>query len=174
MRGSRFALLLAGLVLLAPAATAGTLAPALAGIGFLIGSWTGGDGKVVDAGETSTGSSHITAQAGGAVLLRQDHTELFDKSGHPIGGFDILMTIYAEAGALHADYFDGTHIIHYTAAQVVPGKSVTFLTAIAPDRPAFRLSYTREGSILTVAFAIEPPGQTRFSMIATGTLHRQG
>ena len=71
---------------------------ALGGLSFLLGEWSAGRGHVTDTGGTSTGTSSITTAAGGAVLLRRDRTNLFDAAGHPTGGFDQLMTIYAEGG----------------------------------------------------------------------------
>jgi len=167
-------IILAGCLLLAftRAAHAATLQPGLAGLAFLLGHWTCGNGQVAETGFTSRGTSLITAQAGGAVLLRQDHTQLFDKSGKPAGGFDQFMDIYAEAATIHADYFDGTHIIHYKTAAIVPGKSVTFSTGLSAGQPAFQLSYTRNGITLAIAFSIAPPGQTTFQSIATGTLNK--
>lgn len=165
----------AAALLLFPAlsARAAALKPELSGLGFLLGSWSSGTGKVAETGGTSTGSSVITAEAGGAVLLRRDHTNLFDRSGKPAGGFDQIMTIYAEGGAVHADYFDGDHIIHYTSAVVVPAKSVTFMTASLPGAPAFRLAYRLQGKSLAITFGMTPPGQTVFHPIATGTLRKQ-
>jgi hypothetical protein len=160
------------LSLLAPLARAAPLQPALAGLDFLVGSWNGGVGKVAETGGTSKGTSLFNAQANGAVLLRQDHVALFDKAGKPAGGFDILMTIYSEQGAIHADYFDGAHIIHYTTAAIVPGKSVLFTTNAGSAAPAFRLIYRMAGNILTISFAMAPPGQSTFHPIADGTLLR--
>jgi len=167
------ALILAVLIWAPPrAASATQLQPDLAGLGFLLGSWSSGQGKVAETGGTSEGTSRFTAEAGGAVLLRQDHVELFGKTGKPTGAFDILMTIYAEQGAIHADYFDGTHIIHYDSASLVPGKSVMFTTGTNPQAPAFHLSYKLAGNTLAVSFAMSVPGQTSFVPIATGTLRR--
>jgi len=166
------ALILAVLIWAPPhAASATQLQPDLAGLSFLIGSWNSGQGKVAETGGTSQGTSLFTAEAGGAVLLRKDHVELFDKTGKPAGTFDILMTIYAEQGAIHADYFDGTHIIHYTSASIAPGKSVTFRTSPTIQAPAFHLSYELANNTLTISFAMAPPGQNSFHPIATGTLH---
>jgi hypothetical protein len=171
-----FVVAVAALVL-APAAWAEppvALKPALVPIGFLVGRWTSGDGKVEETGGAARGASLITAEAGGAVLLRHDHTDLFDAAGKPAGGFDQIMMIYGEGGALRGEYSDGDHLIHYVSAEVVPGRSVAFTSAAQPGAPVFRLSYEVAGpDTLAVAFAIAPPGQTAFRPIATGELHRE-
>lgn len=152
-------------------AQTGPLKPELAGVDFLVGSWFSGKGQVAETGGTSNGSSQITAAANGAVLLRRDQTSLFDKTGKPMGGFDQIMMIYPEAGTLRADYSDGLHVIHYTSAVVVSGKSVTFYSANQAGAPTFRLSYAlTKLDTLSVAFAMAPPGSNSFHPIATGTL----
>ncbi len=149
------------------------LAPALAPIGFLVGHWVGDDGKVAETGGTSRGTSVITAEVGGAVLLRRDHTELRDAAGKPSGGFDLITMIYPDGGTLHADYSDGQHIIHYTSAEIAPGRSVIFTSSAATGAPRFRLSYTVEGpKTLALDFAMSPPGQSEYQPIAQGHLHR--
>jgi hypothetical protein len=169
---------LATVVLAVVAATAARaqppiLKPGLAPIGFLVGRWTSGEGKVADTDGASRGASMITVEAGGAVLLRRDHTDLFDKAGKPSGGFDQIMMIYAEGGGLHADYSDGEHLIHYVSAEVVPGRSVAFTSAAQPGAPVFRLRYEVTGpDTLAGAFAMSPPGQSDFRPIAAGELHR--
>jgi hypothetical protein len=164
-----------GLLLqMAAGARAAPLAQALSGLDFLLGAWTCGDGKVAETGGSSKGASVMTGEAGGAVLLRRDHTELFDKSGKPAGNFEQIMTIYNEHGSIHADYFDGSHIIHYVSASIIPGRSVIFTTAFVPGAPAFRLIYEVSGRSLSVDFAMAPPGQTNFRPIAAGTLQRSG
>ena len=81
------------------------------------------------------------------------------------------MMIYAEDGTLHADYIDGSHVIHYTSAVIVPGRSVTFASAVQPGVPVFKLGYTLSTpATLSVSFAMAPPGSTDFHPIATGTL----
>jgi hypothetical protein len=148
-------------------------APALAGAGFLVGDWTAGGGAVAETGGRATGRSRVTLEAGGAVLLRRDHTDLFDAAGKPAGGFDQIMMIYPEAGTLHADYSDGTHLIHYVSAQVEPGRAVTFTSAAAPGAPAFRLAYRLEAADeLSVWFGMAPPGSADFKVIAQGELRR--
>jgi len=168
-------LLAAALTLLAATASAQSapLKPQMAGIAFLIGHWSSGQGQVADTGGTATGSSTIEAAANGGALPRRDHTNLFDASGKPAGGFDQIMLIYPEGGTLRADYCDGDHAIHYTSAVVVPGQSVTFTSAAQPGAPVFKLGYRLEApATLTVSFSMEPPGSAAFRPIATGTMTR--
>jgi len=148
-----------------------TLKPDLAGLGFLVGQWKSDDGKVADTGGTSSGTSTISIEADGAALLRRDRTDTFDAKGKSTGGFGQIMTIYSENGAIRADYIDGGgQVIHYTLANVVAGKSVTFDTAPG-GRRAFRLVYElRAPTTLAVSFGMVRAGQ--FHAIAIGTLTR--
>ena len=147
--------------------------PDLAGVSFLVGDWSSGKGVVADTGGRSTGSSRFTVAANGAVLLRQDRTNLFDKAGKPTGSFDQIMMIYSESGMLHGDYSDGTHIIHYDRADVESGKSVAFSSVKQPGAPVFKLTYTlTTPDTLSVSFGMTSPGATTLSPIATGTLHK--
>jgi hypothetical protein len=174
---SKSVVLTVAMALLAGAAGAqpAPLKPGLAGVAFLIGDWSSGRGKVAETGQTSTGSSTIEPVAGGAALLRRDHTNLFDASGKPAGGFDQVMMIYPQGETLRADYIDGGHVIHYTSAVIVAGRSVTFASETQAGAPAFRLSYTLAGpATLAVSFSMAPPGTTEFHPIATGTLTKGG
>jgi hypothetical protein len=160
-------------VLFPSATVAQSISPQLAGLSFLIGNWQAGRGAVADTGNTSKGRSTFTLEAGGNVLLRKDTTELFSASGTPAGSFDQIMMIYPEAGTIHADYSDGTHVIHYVGADVAPGHSVTFVSAIRTGAPTFRLRYELTNpTTLAVMFEMAPPGSTTFRPIATGTLTR--
>ena len=148
------------------------LRPELAGLEFLLGTWTNGQGRVADTHGTATGTSKFTSEAGGTLILRRDHTDLQDGSGHPIGGFDQIMTIYAAGNGLHAEYFDPNHRIVYDTITIDPEKSVTFLTAPASG-PSFRLIYALQpGNTLSVDFAMAPPGSTSYRDIAAGTLQK--
>lgn len=170
MKTIAIALALAGV---AASVEAQTLKPELAGLSFLVGKWSSGKGVVAETGGSSAGSSNFKVEANGAVLLRQDRTELFDKAGKPTGAFDQVMMIYSENGALHGDYSDGTHIIHYVDADVSQGKSVAFSSTKNAGAPVFRLTYTLTApDTLSVSFGIIPPGGTAFAPIATGTLRR--
>ncbi len=154
------------------AQTTPTLQPALAPIAFLVGSWTSANGTVADTGENAAGRSTISVEIGGAALLRRDHTDL-SRAGKATESFDQIMLIYPENATLHADYSDGTHVIHYASATIVPDRSIAFTSAPAAGAPTYRLTYeVVDLDTLTVHFAIEPPGKSAFLPIATGTLHR--
>jgi hypothetical protein len=153
------------------AAQSPLLKPELKGIDFLRGHWsTPSHGKVQDTGGSSAGDVDFTVEAGGSVLLRKDHVRLYNAAGDHTGDFDILMTIYAERGAVRADYADGDHIIHYTTAKIDPGRSVSFETAVSNGEPTFKLTYTlTRPSTLDIAFKAAPPGTTNFQPVATGS-----
>lgn len=157
----------------APACAQSGLKPPLAGLGFLLGNWKSDDGKVADTGGTSRGGSRISVQSDGWALLRQDHTELFDKSGKAAGGFHQTMVIYSDGGQVRADYVDGEgHAIHYVLADIAPGKSATFSSAPGQG-PQFRLRYDLQApQVLAVSFGMIAPGQSQFRPIATGAMRK--
>jgi hypothetical protein len=161
------------LLLATPVMAQTPLNPALAPLGFLVGNWKGDDGKVADTGGTSKGGSLMSVQSDGWALLRQDHTELFDRDGKSAGGFHQTMVIYPDNGAIHADYVDGEgHAIHYVSAEIAPGKSVAFSSAPGQG-PLFRLRYELQApGVMAVSFGMIPPGQKDFRLIASGTLRK--
>ena len=172
----RMSLFTVALALLASTALAqpARLKPQLAGIGFLVGDWSSGRGKVADTGDTDRGGSRITIEADGGALLRQDHTETFDAHGKRAGGFHQIMLIYPEGGTLHADYSDGEgHVIHYVSAAVTAGRSVVFTGATQPGQPSFRLAYELKApGDLAVDFSMVPPGGGPARPIASGVLRK--
>lgn len=153
-------------------ASAAELAGPLKPLAFLVGRWEGG-GAVADTGAAAKGVSVISVEANGGVILRKDHTDLFDKAGKPSGGFDQIMMVYPDAQGVRGEYSDGQHLIHYGSAKVEAGKSVEFTSVAQPGAPTFRLRYDVEGpDALKVTFGMIPPGQTAFQPIAVGELHR--
>lgn len=169
----KWLLVVASLCIASPAFAQSALKLPLAPLGFLLGNWKSDDGKVADTGGTAKGGSLISAQSDGWALLRQDHTELFDKDGKPAGGFHQTMVIYSDNGAVRADYVDGEgHAIHYVSAEITPEKSVIFSSAPGQG-PVFRLRYDLQGpGVMMVSFGMVPPGQSEFHPIATGTLRK--
>ena len=127
--------------------------PQLAGLAFLVGDWQVGQGLIANTGGKATGRSSITLEAGGNVILRRDHTDLFSAAGQPTGSFEQIMMIYPEGGMIHADYSDGKHVVHYVGTDIVAGHAVTFTTMARPDAATFRLRYELAGpKSLMVAF----------------------
>jgi hypothetical protein len=156
------------------AASAKKLGPELEPLSFLVGNWTAGQGKVTETGGSATGRSAFSIEAGGGALLRRDHTSLKGADGKRAGGMDQVMLIYPEAGALKADYSDGSHVIHYTSAQVTPGRSVVFRSAPQPGAPSFRLTYsTTPDDRLDVKFEMAAPGGAEFKPVAEGQMVRR-
>jgi len=141
-------------------------------LSFLLGQWRGG-GDVADAGGTASGVSVMTNEANGGVILRKDHTQLFDKAGKPIGAFDQIMIIYEDVGGVRAEYSDGQHLIHYDRAKIKDGRSVTFQSAASPGAPMFTLRYeTLSSDRLKITFGMIAPGGDRFQPIAVGELFK--
>jgi hypothetical protein len=166
-------ILIALSAMLSGGALAQSVSSQLAGLSFLLGDWRSGSGNVAETGGTSKGRSTFTLEAGGNVILRKDHTDLFTASGKPTGSFDQIMMIYPEGDTIRADYSDGTHVIHYIKADVVAGHSVTLVSDARPNAPTFRLSYELSNpTTLAVKFEMAPPGSATFHPIATGSLTR--
>jgi hypothetical protein len=170
----RLTAILCLLLVASPVSAQAVLKPPLQPLAFLLGDWRSDDGKVAETGGTSKGGSQFTAASDGWAILRQDHTELFDKRGKPAGGFHQTMIVYPEANAIHADYVDGEgHAIHYLSTAMVPGKSVVFSSGTGAG-PAFQLRYELQApGVLAVRFGMTPPGEGAFRPIATGTLRKQ-
>jgi hypothetical protein len=156
-------------------AEAPKLQPPLAGLTFLLGSWSSPKpGDLPETGGSSSGTTSFTPEAGGAVLWRKDHVALQDAHGQSAGGFDIVMMIYAEDGRVRGEYADGTHVIHYTQAKIDAGREVEFTTPSEPGRPAFRLAYALvQPGRIAIRFSVAPPGETVFQPIAVGVADKQ-
>jgi len=95
----------------------------------------------------------------GRVLVRTNYAEYAASDRGPASRHDDLMVIYAENGAIHADYFDNEdHIIRYTA-QVRGATDVVFVSEARASEPRYRLSYSMGADgTLKGQFEIAPPG----------------
>ena len=93
------------------------------------------------------------------------------RAGHD-PAYDQIMLIYPEAGKLRGDWFDGQHVIHYTAVAIEPGRSVTFEGSPRGGSPLYRLSYRLGPSGVEVTFGKRLRGTRSFQAIASGVAAR--
>jgi hypothetical protein len=154
-------------------AHAQTLTPAMAPLEFLVGAWSGGEAHTAD-GSKLLGGFQFEAAAGGAALLRRDHSQTLDRGGRVVLTEDRVMLIYPEGDRLHADYVDGGHVIHYASATIEPGRSVRFVSTPGNGGPTFGLTYRKSGAdSVSIRFEMAPPGQSAFQLIAEGVAERR-
>ena len=126
---------------------------------FLVGTWEA-------AGQGSPGQGagtfSFTFDLQNKVLVRKSHTEYPGAAGRPAFSHDDLMVIYPdEAGkGYRATYFDSEgHVINYAAELSASGQTITFVSAVLPSQPRFRLTYVKKKEdILEIKFEIAPPG----------------
>jgi hypothetical protein len=122
---------------------------------FLVGTW---DAKGTNQLGLAEGSTSFAQELNGRVIVRRNFAEY---ASGPSGGtrHDDLLVIYQETvnEGPHAIYFDSEgHVIRYSIA--VSENAATFLSEAAPG-PKFRLTYTREASVLIGKFETAMPGE---------------
>jgi len=132
--------------------------PELEPYAFLVGEWTAtGSGQP----GVGTGTATFTRTLQDHALVRTSFAEYPAASGRPATRHDDLMVLYAQSGAVHADYYDSEgHVIRYAVSSDAPGHAV-FVSEAAPGQPVFRLTYQRAGDVLRGEFAIAPPAPRR-------------
>jgi hypothetical protein len=138
-----------------------------AGLAFLEGRWAGEGAQAGSVGEFS-----LAKALDGKVLLRKNLFCMPGADGKAVTHED-LMVIFAEVGALRADYFDNEgHVIHYSV-ESGPDRA-TFLSA-GPG-PRFRLTYLRTGAdTLEVRFEMAMPDKPeQFKVYQSGKVKRIG
>jgi hypothetical protein len=146
-------LTLALIIAFAGAASAQTKAP-LSALEFLVGEW-----EAIGTAPGESGAFGFAFAVQGRVLVRTNHADYAASARGPASRHDDLMVIYAENGAIKADYFDNEdHVIRYIA-QVRGVKDVVFVSEAGPSEPRYRLSYsTGADGLLKGQFEIAPPG----------------
>lgn len=140
---------------------------------FVLGDWVG-EGSGQPGTATSAFSFHPAL--GGKVLVRKTHNDILATKDHPASTHEDLLVVYPEGSAKRAIYFDNEgHVIHYTASFSADGNTLTFLSAVEPSAPRFRLTYAKgKNGGLSINFEIAPPGKPgAFSTYIGGTAHRK-
>ncbi len=147
------ALLCLSVVLAADPAVAAKPADPLAGLAFLDGNWV-----AEPDGQGGSGAFSFARELDGRVVVRRNHAVVPARGERPGGVHDDLLVLWAENGAVKADYWDNEgHVIRYEVA-ASPGRAV--FTSTAGPGPRFRLVYTeREPGLVDVTFEIAPPGK---------------
>jgi hypothetical protein len=126
-------------------------------------SWLVGDWKGEGSGQPGQGSGNFSLQfdLNKKILVRKNHSEYPAAAGKPAAVHDDLMIVYPESGTSNkAIYFDNEgHVIHYTAS--FADKSITLLSAKAPNQPVFRLTYTQvDSKTVSIRFEMSQDGTT--------------
>jgi hypothetical protein len=141
----------AAALLIAATASAQPADP-LAPLQFLVGSW-----RALDTPPGERGAFTFTFDVQQHVLVRTNEAVYDATASHPASRHDDLMIVYAENGAMKADYFDNEgHVIRYRA-HAEPNR-VVFVSDPDPQGPRYRLTYTLgTDRVLTGSFEIAMP-----------------
>jgi len=128
-------------------------ADALSPLRFLVGEWEAIDRP---AGEIGAFTFKVAVQD--HVIVRTNEAVYAATAGRPASRHDDLMVIYAERGAIKAEYFDNEgHVIRY-AVQPRDRNEVVFVSEPNPGEPRYRLTYTSKTSgTLLGTFEIASP-----------------
>ena len=141
----------------------------LAPLRFLVGDW-----QAVGSPPGESGGFSFAPAVQNHVMTRSNHAVYEADATRPASRHDDFMVIYAEGGALKADYFDNeAHVIHYDVASR-RDREVVFHSAPTATEPGYRLSYVLmpEG-LLKGQFEISPPGDREaFKPYLTWTARR--
>jgi len=134
---------------------------------FLIGAWDSvGHGKPGEA----TGVATFAPALHGNAITRTSYADYPATDKRPASHHEDLMVIYANAGAIRADYFDTEgHVIRYAVRADEPNRA-TFTSDAVTGEPRYRLTYVRAEGQLNGSFEIAPPSApTSFTTYLTWT-----
>jgi hypothetical protein len=122
-------------------------------VAFLLGTWTAtGSGQP----GTGTGAATFSSDVQGHVIIRRSFAEYPAADGRPASRHDDVMVIYAQDGALRADFYDSEgHVIRYAVTTPANGQAI-FVSDPVHGQSRYRLTYRLEGSILKGQFEIAP------------------
>jgi hypothetical protein len=138
---------------------------------LLIGEWVG-----ESAAGGGSGQCAFRFGLDQHVIVRTNHAQLAPSGGQSRAPHDDFMMIYPAASGETAEavYVDNEgHVIHYDATWAADGNTLTFLSKPGPG-PQFRLVYTKVATdVLSVNFAMAPPGQpAAFKEYTSGRMRR--
>jgi len=136
----------------------------------LFGTWTSDPSP-----DGSTGSFTLTPELQGRILVRRNRAEYPETKNRPAFRHEDLMSIWQEAGVVHAKYWDNEgHVISYLATADTASKTYVFVSDAATSRPRFRLTYRlATADAMSLAFEIAPPDTPdQFKPYLSATLHR--
>lgn len=161
------ALVVAALAAAAPRAQTDPLAP----LRFLVGEW-----QAVENAPGESGAFAFALNVQNRVMTRTNYAVYEANGTRSASRHDDLMVIYAEGGALKADYFDNEgHVIRYVVTSPRAGE-VVFHSAPTPREPGYRLSYAMAADgLLKGQFEVSPPGdRDAFKPYLSWTARRAG
>ena len=121
---------------------------------FLLGDW-----EAVDTPAGESGAFIFSPAVQERIIVRTSYAKYPAPDGQPAARHDDLMVIFAEGGALKADYFDSEqHVIHYVVQPRGP-RDVVFISEPKPSEPRYRLTYALGADgLLKGTFDTAPPG----------------
>jgi hypothetical protein len=119
----------------------------------------------------------MTSELQGHALMRRSFAEFPATKDRPAFRHDDLTIIYqGESGtAPRATYYDSEgHVIEYAVSVSSDGSRIEWLSAIRPDEPRFRFTYSfTSPTAINVRFEIAPPGQPdKFTTHVEGSVHK--
>ncbi len=171
--GIRFGILLLCLGLAVGSASAQQLSakPDWSSLRFLIGEWIGeGSGEP----GKGTGGFDFVFDLDEQIIVRHNRSDYPATKDRPAFSHNDLLIIYP-GNQMQAMYFDNEgHVINYNCQLSSDGDTVTFVSAVQPKTPRFRLSYVKKAAdTLLIIFEFAPPSNPdEFVQYLSGLAYR--